>query len=79
MVVYTADLEHSLVALDGLVSDGSSDDSGVDKVEASSQLGDASSSPSIAKTSRKSYQINYWISWVMQDIVARLGIEERAV
>jgi hypothetical protein len=79
MVVYTADLEHSLVALDGLVSECSGSDSRVDKVEASSQLGDASSSPSIAKTSRKSYQINYWISWVMQDIVARLGIEERVV
>lgn len=28
---------------------------------------------------RKSLQINYWISWVMLDIVARLDIEEKVV
>lgn len=38
-MIYQAYLERSLVALDGLVSEGSSSDSRVDKVEASSQAG----------------------------------------
>ena len=75
MVVYEADLERSLVGLDGLASESSSSDSRVDEVEASSQAGDASSSPSRADTYVEADKLlGLLISFMMGRILSRLGI-----
>jgi hypothetical protein len=75
MVVYAADLERSPVGLDGLASEGSSSNSRVDKVEASSQAGEPSSSPSRADTYREADKLlGLLISFMMGRILSRLGI-----
>jgi hypothetical protein len=75
MVVYEADLERSLVGLDGLASESSSSNSKVDKVEASSQAGEASSSPSRADTYVEADKLlGLLISFMMGRILSRLGI-----